>query len=227
MRPQPVYNESGIQIYCGDCRDILPHIEAVDLVLTDPVWGIEGGKGGNRKAGKALYNQIGWDDTENYVRTTCVPIIEQCIYKFKRVIVTPGIRCLWFYPRPDDMGCFWTPAAMGFGSWGYISFSPILYYGKDPRAGVGQFPNGKTVTEIAEKNGHPCPKPIKAWTWLLNKGSNEGEIILDPFMGSGTTLVAAKSLGRKAIGIEIEPKYVDIAIKRLQQEYFDFTLALK
>ena len=74
------------------------------------------------------------------------------------------------------------------------------------------------MNQAAEKLGHPCSKPMKEWTWLLNKVSLEGETILDPFMGSGTTLRAAKDLGRKAIGIEIEERYCEIAVKRLAQE---------
>ena len=95
---------------------------------------------------------------------------------------------------------------------------PILYYGKDYRAGKGALPSGKSVTERSEKNGHPCPKPISAWSWLLDKVSQEGETVVDPFMGSGTTLRAAKDLGRKAIGIEINEEYCEIAATRLSQE---------
>ena len=73
------------------------------------------------------------------------------------------------------------------------------------------------MTERAEKNGHPCPKPIGAWSWLLEKVSQSGEVVLDPFMGSGTTLVAAELLGRRGIGIEIDPGYFDIACRRVEE----------
>lgn len=106
---------------------------------------------------------------------------------------------------------------MGIGPWGFTTFHPILYYGRDFRAGRGALPSGTKMTEAAEKNGHPCPKPIGAWTWLLDKVSQPGETVIDPFCGSGTTLRAALDTGRKAIGIEIEERYCEIAVRRLSQ----------
>ena len=216
----PYYERDGITIYHGDCRDILPTLPPVDLVLTDPPYGIEGGRGvGNRARGKAAYGPEGWEDTPEYIMETCVGVIKWAISAAPRVIVTPGIRHLHLYPPADDIGCFWTPAAIGFGAWGMVTFNPILYYGRDPRAGVGAWPSGRQVTEPPGIDGHPCPKPLRAWKWLLAKGSvEESDLILDPFMGSGTTLRAAKDLGRRAIGIEIEEKYCEIAVKRLAQE---------
>jgi len=93
---------------------------------------------------------------------------------------------------------------------------PIFYYGKNPNHNMGR-PCSYRLTEAPEVNGHPCPKPLKAWKLLLSNISLEGQTVLDPFMGSGTTLRAAKDLGRKAIGIEIEEKYCEIAVKRLAQ----------
>ncbi len=74
--------------------------------------------------------------------------------------------------------------------------------------------SGRAETEL----GHPCPKPMPWLTWLVGLTSRPGETVIDPFMGSGTTLRAAKDLGRKAIGIEIEERYCEIAVKRLSQE---------
>jgi hypothetical protein len=186
------------------------------VLLTDPVYGIDGGRGGDAKDyGKGNYLSI--DDTEDYVRCVCVPIVTIGVYRSVRAAVTPGIRCIGMYPRPADIGCFWSPAAATHGPWGFTTFQPILYYGKDYRAGKGALPSGRQLTEAAEKNGHPCPKPIGAWRWLLSKVSDEGETVVDPFMGSGTTLVAARQEGRKAIGIEIEERYCEIAAKRLAQ----------
>ncbi len=123
------------------------------------------------------------------------------------------------YPEPVVLGGYFNPSSTGWTQWGLNSISPILYYGKDPRCGKkGTTSTGMQVNEASEKNGHPCPKPYRAWAWLLNKGSLDGEIVLDPFMGSGTTLRAAKDLGRKAIGIECEEKYCEIAARRMAQE---------
>ena len=116
------------------------------------------------------------------------------------------------------MGAFYTPAAVGVGPWGFQTIHPILFYGRDYRAGLGALPTGRILTEAGADNGHPCAKPLLAWRWLLEKVSEPNDLILDPFMGSGTTLRAAKDLGRRAIGIEIEEKYCEIAVKRLAQE---------
>jgi DNA modification methylase len=118
---------------------------------------------------------------------------------------------------PDDVGCIYQPASVGASKWGHPSGQPIFYYGKDPYPCLFK-KTSWVLTESPPKNGHPCPKPEKFWTQLTERCSKPGETILDPFMGSGTTLRAAKDLGRKAIGIEIEKKYCEIAAQRLRQE---------
>jgi site-specific DNA-methyltransferase (adenine-specific) len=110
-------------------------------------------------------------------------------------------------------------------------WQPILVYGTDPylKRGMGSRPDtisvgagGAGLGEVGASE-HPCPKPLDVWKRILLRVSPvEGELVLDPFMGSGTTLRAAKDLGRKAIGIEIEERYCEIAAKRLAQEVLPF-----
>jgi len=214
---KPYYEDDAVTIYHADCRELLPELSA-DLVLTDPPYGIDGGRGGGNTArGKGLYLPTEWEDTPDYVRLTVIPLIENCIVRFGRVVLTPGQNNLREYPQWNAIGAFWSPAATSFSSWGRNVWTPILYYGRDPRAGVAQVPNGRQMNERPADNGHPCPKPLVAWKWLLNKVSLDKETVLDPFMGSGTTLRAAKDLNRKAIGIEIEERYCEIAAKRMAQ----------
>jgi site-specific DNA-methyltransferase (adenine-specific) len=204
------------QLWLGDCREIINSIK-YDVLLCDPPYGTNGGSGGNaKKYGKCKYIETSWHDDEEYIKDIVIPFITIAISKAKSCGITPGIRCLMYYPKPNDIGCFYQPAAVGCGSWGFANFQPILYYGKDPRAGKGSSATSKRLIEAAEKNGHPCPKPIKAWEWLLNKLSNDNDIVFDPFMGSGTTGVACCNLSKSFIGCEIEPKYFDIACKRIE-----------
>jgi DNA modification methylase len=109
------------------------------------------------------------------------------------------------------------PQGTGAQRWGWCDSQPIFYYGKSPTQGL--FLSACTfrvVTNDECDNEHPCPKPLSFIKKLVDKASLAGETILDPFMGSGTTGVAAMQLGRKFIGIEIEPKYFDIACERIE-----------
>lgn len=209
------YEEAGIEIYHGDSRE---WDGIAGVMITDPPYGIDGGKGGDaRDYAKGAYAGE-WEDTPAYISDVCVPVVEAVLSKVTAAAVTPGIRCLGLYPTPSDIGCFWTPASVTHGPWGFTCFQPILYYGRDWRAGKGALPSGRAVTKRSKRNGHPCPKPLDAWAWLVDKVAPEGSVIVDPFMGSGTTLRAAKDSGRKAIGIEVEERYCEIAANRLRQE---------
>ena len=217
---RPYYERGGITIYHGDCREFLESIGPVDVVLTDPPYGIDGARGGgNRQRGKGKYHATGWQDTPEYLREVCVPVITHCVEVSDRMGLTPGTRHQFFYPAPDDVGCFWMPAAIGVGPWGFVNYQPIFFYGTDPRKAVGRWPAGRQLTEPSNVPDHPCAKPIQAWTWLLSKLSHRADdVVLDPFVGSGTTLRAAKNLARRAIGIEIEERYCEVAATRLSQE---------
>ncbi len=223
---KPYYEEPMGVIYNADCLDILPKIpeKSIDLVLTDPPYGVYLGmvdNGQSRDKNQQPYTDF--DDTPKYVKEICVPIIKNCISISKRVILTPGNRNMWLYPQPNDCGVWYNPAGTSRGKWGFQLSQPILYYGKDPRAGRGSTASScwghhDKVTHI-RNSGHPCPKPYTFIRWLLNKGSKDkDDLILDPFLGSGTTAVAAKQLSRQYIGIEISKKYCDIAVQRLAQE---------
>ena len=93
-----------------------------------------------------------------------------------------------------------------------------FYYGRDPHnVGRGMRPNSISgACDSVDGIEHPCPKPLLFTEWLVERSSLAGETLLDPFMGSGTTGVACAKLGRKFIGIEIEPKYFDIACRRIE-----------
>ena len=193
----PYYDHAGITIYHGDCREILPHVTA-DVVVTDPPYGLGNKLSGGTWGSGGIY----WD------RAT--PDLEFLVSRFDALIVwggnyfkLPQSRCWLVWRKPDavktmaDVDLAWT------------SFDA---------------PSRCFAYSIAATNGervdHPTQKPVALMRWCLSFAP-EG-VILDPFMGSGTTLVAAKQLGRKAIGIEIEERYCEIAAKRLAQEIFDF-----
>ena len=206
----------GATLYLGDCLEILPTLGKVDAVVTDPPYGV-GFKGQIENDGRKSrggYENFADDDPEYIIRRAIAAIDIAT-----RAIVMPGIRLLHDYPKPADIGVFFVPGGVGRGPWGFCCSNPILYYGKRPPR-PGCWPTSYADNHpMPSSFDHPVAKPMEWMMRLVNIGSLEGETILDPFMGSGTTGVACANLGRKFIGIEIEPKYFDIACRRISDAY--------
>lgn len=211
---KPYYEEDGIMIYHGDCREILPTLPKVDLVLTDPPYGIGfmHGVGGGCAARSTVFAKIAvcGDDS---------PFDPSPWLKFPAAILwganhyasrLPDSSCWLVWDKREGM-CHNDQADCELA---WTSFN-------SPARLKRHYWNGMLkASEHGEPRVHPTQKPIELMKWCI--GFAEGSI-LDPFMGSGTTLRAAKDLGRKAIGIEIEEKYCEIAAKRLSQKVFDFS----
>ena len=212
-------------LYQGDCREILPLLPKVDAVVTDPPYGVNlGERANNQRFDRKSYSLFA--DTEEFVRDTAVPATCLALSLAKRAAITTGVRNMHLYPRPKHIGAIYYPAATGCNSWGFSCWQPIFYYGADAYAGEGSRADSFQSTEAAERSDHPCPKPIGQMLWIVNRATRDGETILDPFMGSGTTGVACAKLGRKFIGIELEERYFSIACKRIEAVYKEPRLPL-
>jgi hypothetical protein len=242
---KPYYEHAGIEIYLGDCREILPqlpkgwcsncavqladesilaiHLAAghtvgplCDLLLTDPPYGISYDASHSKYKNGIDRGEAIWDKE---------PFDPSALIALDLPTIMWGGNC--FSSRlPDE------------SSW--ISWVKIARQDADIRQSdcelawtnclgrsrvfmhlwIGAY----RESESGMQNWHPCQKPIALMKWCMNL-VKDVRAVLDPYMGSGTTLWAAKDTGRRAIGIEIEEKYCEIAAKRLSQEVFDFSEA--
>ena len=213
----PYYSRNGITIYCADSSNLISQLPALNVVLTDPPYGIDGSSGKINKARNKGGYTADFRDNPEYIKGVIVPIVKTLISMCNCVVLTPGNKNFSLYPQPDSFGCFFQPAAAGLQVFGNLDAQPIFYYGKNASKKNMGVPCSYQLTEAPEKNGHPCVKPIEVWKKLLANISLPGQMILDPFMGSGTTLAAAQILNRQAIGIEISEEYCRIAVDRLRQ----------
>ena len=201
-------------LYLGDCRDILPTLPKVDAVVTDPPYGL------GVPINSANETIIGDETTE--VRDYALAGIE-----WRSAIVFGSWKC----PRPAGVLAMLIWDKGKFVGMGDLAFSwklthEEIYLLGDKTIFVGHrgesvlkfpalYPNLPAANEArGERFEHPTQKPVPLMRRLLE--STTAQTILDPFMGSGTTGVAAVQMGRKFIGIEREPKYFDIACKRIE-----------
>jgi len=199
------------RLACGDATDAHVHAAAVrdctvDAVLTDPPYGV----GVDYQA---------FDDTAANVRAL-IQRIMPLLLKHPCAALTPGVPAMWCYPQPAWVGAWIHPAASGGCAWGFGGTNPILFYGADPYLKAGKGRRNDHVVMASDRggvDGHPVPKPMKVWAWLLDRLTPAaGQTVLDPFIGSGTTLIAAEQLDRSCVGVELSPAYVDVAVERWQ-----------
>ena len=187
---EPYYSEDGITIYHGDCRDILPQLEPVDLVLTDPPYGENALDGSRAAINYGINSSKNWD---------CIKIDGNLL----KYIVSKGKYCIiWGFNYycdilpPTKKWLLWDkPSMIGMHS---MSFGELAW--TNLKGNARKF----TGERFHDEKHHPTQKNIKLISWCISLAPKETQTILDPFMGSGTTLVAAKNLGRKAIGIPID-----------------------
>lgn len=199
-------------LYLGDCLDILPTLGKVDAVITDPPYNAKN-IGPNQRVYENQVMQLSDKDYQQF----CLDWFEKSAALTSNIFFTCGIANICNYPQPKWVICWHKPASVSFNRMGgFNAWEPIFIYGK-PHSRIGQdywIYNTTNLKKGAEKN-HPCPKPTALMNKMVIVFAGEGSTVLDPFMGSGTTGVACMNLGRKFIGIEIEPKYFDIACERI------------
>lgn len=190
-------------LYLGDCLDVLPTLQKVDAVITDPPYGVG-------------FKYESHDDTPVGYEEWCRKWFSLCLATADGpVAISCGIGNITSWDRPDWVLCWHKPASMGRCPVGFNNWEPVLLYGKAKRRIVDVF--RAMILPDASLAGHPCPKPLAWAQWLVENLTDVGEALCDPFMGSGTTGVAAVQMGRQFIGIERDPSYFDIACERISR----------
>ena len=241
MSPTPYYQDDHCTIYHGDCREILPTLAPVDLVMADPPYSLSVESNHENRRGKGTRRLDFFEGDQDWAAMTSAVVDRIAMAS----VLAPAIY-VWcghrqFGPIVDDLESrgwrtrflVWrkacpVPAPPGVG---WDSAAELCVYGfRNGRKWTP--PTGTKVPNVIDadsyrhgqpgKVDHPTQKPTQTATIPIAFSTHAGDTVLDPFMGSGTTLRAAKDLGRKAIGIEIEERYCEIAAKRLGQEVLDF-----
>ena len=223
----PYFERDGIVIYHGDCRDVLPSIEpaSAGLVLTDPPYGVGYSTGYRRnvvRSSTRLHGDLLTTPLLNDTAALIAPLLNDtaALYWFfapeRLDVLLPILREHWTVPNVlvwDKGNCTAGDLKTTYGQqWEAIAYARVaaveLVGGRD-----------RDILKVSRGNTsdyeHPTQKPLPLLRYLI--GRHQSSVILDPFMGSGTTLRAAADLGRKAIGIEIEERYCEIAARRLAQ----------
>ncbi len=194
------------ELWHGDCREVLPLLPPVDLVLTDPPYGIGADThAGPEKSGWKQYGDGGWDAERPEAE-----IFGLMLAASKTVIVWGGNYFTDLLP-PTMQWLVWDKGQRDFS----LADCEFAWSSQRRAARIFTYTRPQALQDGRE---HPTQKPIALMEWCI-KQAGDPATILDPFMGSGTTGVAAMDLQRDFIGIEREPKYFDIACRRIEQAH--------
>ncbi len=191
-------------LYLGDCREILPTIGRVDAVVTDPPYGIGFGAQPTRYQRANGMGRVAWDNAAPQ------EIVAALVRDYEQVVIWGG---QYFALRPSRGWLVWSKT----GNAPSMADLEMAWTSFDMNArAFEKSVKSASLEKDLQTAPHPSQKPVQLMVWSIEfcEGS-----ILDPFMGSGTTGVAALKLGRKFIGIEIEPKYFDIACRRIEEAW--------
>lgn len=208
------------RLILGDCRDILPTLGKFDLLLTDPPYGEV-----NRASSGLRGLDKGCADVADFNLGELVDMfsdIGQTVYVWCGTEQVSGIRAGLVDAGFSTRACVWektNPSPMN-GQHLWLSSLELCVFGKKPKAVFNEHcasPVWRLPTE--PKDFHPTAKPVRLMELQMQASTNFGGTVLDPFMGSGTTGVACANMGRKFTGIEREPKYFDIACRRIEDAY--------
>lgn len=208
----PYYEHAGITIYHGDCLEVVPSLGVIDLLLTDPPYGIGEARGKNKSRGNLAvardYGAAAWDDetADEGVEIARCSTRWQIVFGGNYYRLPPS-SC-WLVWDKDNGGNDFADCEL---AWTNLrkAVRKLTYRWN----GMLQQPG-----RPKEERFHPTQKPEPVMVWALTQAPSDVRSVLDPFMGSGTTLVAAKRLGKFAVGIDREERYCEIAAKRLEQE---------
>jgi len=201
------------RLLCGDAFIADDHDRVlggadVAAVVTDPPYGV------------GLNYAIDAADDEHLVARVIAETMP-LLLRWPIVAITTGHRWLWRYPEPTWLLVWVHPAATGRGPWGFTSVNPALVYGADPYLKHGMGSRVDSVVMNADREGvegHPVPKPLAVWEWFVERCTIQtDQLVFDPFMGAGTTIIAAEHLGRRCCGIELSPAYCDVAVRRWER----------
>lgn len=217
--PDPVSRRGDLwllgnhRLLCGDATDggdvVVCCSDKVAACCTDPPYAI------------GLDYASHEDSTDNLKKIIAgfLPLAKE---RADVVALTPGVTRQWMYPEPTWVCCWFYKAGPHRSCWGFNCWQPIICYGKDPYLARGLGARADAVDMNTPSNsdelGHPCPKPVPFWAWVIERMAPEvGMGVFDPFCGSGTGIVVCEQLGRRCFAIEIEPLYVDVAVRRWQK----------
>lgn len=203
------------RLLLGDSLEILPTLGPVDAVVSDVPYGMNWNTDSTRFTGGQHKPGDGRKDWGR-IKSDDAPFDPSPWLQFRECILwganhfsqrlPVGATLIWLKKPPELFGTFLSDAEVGWKKGGHGVFCHFK-----------QFPPPSRMAENGGKVAHPTQKPLQLMEWCI--GMVKGRTILDPFMGSGTTLVACAKLGRKGIGIEIDPDYFDIACKRVEEAY--------
>lgn len=220
--PEPFFEDGGLSLYCGDCVEMLPAIvpdsAAVALVIADPPYGMNldvdnsGTGDAKRMPGRKWEKRVHGDDR---------PFDPSHLMRFPRLVIWGANH---FASRLPESNGWIVWNKRGDGQPSGMHFGDCELAWTNVGQGIRMFSNvwHGAPRWRAEPSLHPTQKPVALMSWLIQNYTQPGDLIVDPYAGSGPVLRAAKDLGRRCIAFEIDPSYCAVIAERLGQGVFDF-----